>query len=140
MPLPGPQFRLSNPNAGTVKSPPSGKESHFHRKDWFTFLHDAALLTMDEIQRKVDELVGFVSQLEMGSFYASQIGELLKAEPAAQFYVLPESNEDRHRREEQSRMRQVQYVQQVVASRVQVEQLAIELLRYQHWRASRGNS
>lgn len=89
---------------------------------------------MDFLTDSANELLGFVSQLEMGDFYASQIGQKLRAPSHREIFILPESVEDRWKREERSKRDLVDYQRQVTASRDDVQRLVMEMLRYQHWR------
>jgi hypothetical protein len=98
------------------------------------YLDDASLSNMDFLTDSANELLGFVSQLEMGDFYASQIGQKLRAPSHREIFILPESVEDRWKREERSKRDLVDYQRQVTASRDDVQRLVMEMLRYQHWR------
>ncbi len=88
------------------------------------------------LTEKVSELVEFVKELEMGSFYASRIQKIL-SEPAYwglnPFYGPSnpqELFEEKKRQEEYSST----YREQLRNARDQIYSLIVELLRFQPWR------
>jgi hypothetical protein len=105
-----------------------------------TYLEDVGSSSMDVLLHKGNELIAFVSQLQMGTFYAEKIRERLIAPPSPGAVWLPESAEHQRKREDRQRQQLVDYRRQVEISRDDVLQLAIESLRYQHWRRGKAQS
>jgi hypothetical protein len=102
-----------------------------------TFLDDALVAKSAEgLKERADDLVAFVEQLEMGSYYAKKIKELV-GKPhewevsSLNIYsgnITPSSGyEDRKQKREQK------YIQQLRAAYDPTHMLIIELLRFQKW-------
>ena len=85
---------------------------------------------VEELKTRANEFCEFVSSLEMGAFYSKQIEKLTKY--PAHTYVGPDpgyrAKVQRHHQEYREQLRRV---------REQIFTLAVELLRYQHWTASK---
>lgn len=89
---------------------------------------------VEELGKKVDELLAFVIHLEMGKFYARAISELLKAPSRGSVTILggpPDPHEEEEEREFDS-----DYRQQLRSAQPEVYRLVVELLRYQNWNRS----
>jgi hypothetical protein len=97
------------------------------------YLYDVETDSIDDSTSRGNDLVGFVSQLQMGQFYASKIGGLLQPPSAAWISVIPESYEARMEREAFEHSREVAYREQLKAAKDSVISLVVELLRYQPW-------
>lgn len=87
-----------------------------------------------ELEANAKELIRFVSNLEMGRFYAGAVEELLSPPVVGTFFVLGDPESER-RHDEAVRAGEVAYVQQVRSAAPKVEALVIEMLDYQPWKA-----
>jgi hypothetical protein len=86
----------------------------------------------EEIEARAKELVSFVSNLEMGSFYAKQIETLLKRRRHIYMWGLYEGPDQRTLAE--MRKHTQEYRELVRDARDKVHALVVELLRYQAWK------
>ena len=99
------------------------------------FLENVQGQSLEELTKLVSELLAFVAELEMGSFYAREMDTLLTA---AADYPLSEGGESPERQGERERawlQRQMAYWHQLNNAKPKVLDLAVELLRYQSWRS-----
>jgi hypothetical protein len=80
----------------------------------------------NELKQGAEELVQFVSSLEMGSFYGKRLYELLE-QPGRWFVSSADTQQ-----EVEGRWRK--YRERLRVSRDEVQALIVELLRYQNWR------
>ncbi len=87
---------------------------------------------VSELDASARELIEFVQELEMGTFYARQLSQLIRQPRHPGIVVLGDPvSEKRHR---ERRMRQnAEYRRQAVNSRARVHELIVELLRFQSW-------
>ncbi len=88
----------------------------------------------DSLVAQAEELIDFVSALEMGSFYAKRIKELLPESHGLLFWT-PDMPD--HVIKERYKEMDAEYCGTLSAARDEVYRLSIEMLRYQRW-ASHG--
>jgi hypothetical protein len=86
----------------------------------------------DEVEARSEELVEFVASLEMGDFYAKQLGRLLRKPRHAGFWV-PGDPESDKRLVSQSKKHDQEYIEQCMTNRGHAESLLVEILRFQKW-------
>lgn len=86
----------------------------------------------DELDRNAIELIEFVNELEMGSFYGKRLSELIRKPYAVGGFVLGDSYSERMYQEAQKEHDQ-EYRMQLRQVRENVLTLVVELLRYQQW-------
>ena len=92
----------------------------------FLFLDVISDQQTNEIKQRAEELVQFVSSLEMGTFYAKRLYELL-VKPGRWMvtsYDTQQEHEERWRK----------YRERLRKDRDKAQALIVELLRYQDWR------
>ncbi len=99
----------------------------------FEFLLDLDEADFDKkvAREQADELVQFVSELEMGSFYGKKMKRLVKEPISMPGFMSLDTPDDVLRRwAEEGRKK---YFNQLTVAVEQVLELAVELLRYQPW-------
>lgn len=82
-----------------------------------------------ELKSNADELVGFISALQMGQFYGKKMYDLLNSPYAGEIGFLYDPSQDKERIPYMEQM----YRQQFRDARGAAYDLAMELLRYQKW-------
>jgi hypothetical protein len=92
----------------------------------FLFLDVISDQQTQELKQGAEELVEFVSSLEMGSFYGKRLYDLL-VKPGRWIVT---SNDTQQEHEERWR----KYREGLRKGRDEVQALIVELLRYQNWR------
>lgn len=85
------------------------------------------------IDEKAEELVDFISEMEMGSFYAKKIGDLIRMTHSPTCLAIGDPTSERLW-EESRENDKLNYLSQIEKVRDQVVGLVIELLRYQNWK------
>jgi hypothetical protein len=85
-----------------------------------------------ELDKKATELIEFISELEMGTFYARRLTELIRKPRYASSTSLGERGSELRYREKQKEYDQ-EYRNQLYKARNTVYTLVVELLRYQPW-------
>lgn len=102
----------------------------FARLQFFDNINDNS--DDDELESNAKELSDFVGALEMGSFYANKIRKLTQ-KPAYGFSVRlgDPTSERQYRLQHQEAQRE--YREQLQKVRIQIVELAVELLRFQKW-------
>lgn len=97
------------------------------------FLENAQVTTLDQFGVARKELIEFIGELEMGSFYAQQVARLLEVPnfPVA----LSRWRDPRYKQELQERRAAnwASYLHHVLEVRDRLEELVLELVRYQNW-------
>jgi hypothetical protein len=91
----------------------------------------ATAASFEDIESRNDELVRFIAELEMGSFYSAEIKKLLERDGIAIWTVLNADDEARRTLEFEN-MRQ-RYIATLLNNRSDVLRLAVELLHFQGW-------
>lgn len=86
---------------------------------------------VDALERQSAELVEFVSSLEMGSFYGKRISELIGKLNRPFIMSLGAGYDPKY--EQQKRAARRDYRTKLVSNRDAVQELLVELLRYQSW-------
>jgi ubiquitin len=81
-----------------------------------------------DVEKCSKELVEFIAELEMGSFYSKSLGKLLKRDTSGVFSMYDEAAN----RAKYERMAK-QYIEQITDVKDTVRSLIIELLRFQNW-------
>lgn len=96
------------------------------------------LLNLDEAdfdenvaQEQADELIRFISELEMGSFYGKKMEELLEKPMSMPGFI--SLNTPDHVLRQWAEAGRKKYFDQLTVAVEQVLELAVELLRYQPW-------
>lgn len=104
-------------------------EPLFHRCEFLIGLNESEF-DVTNAKNSADELVQFISELEMGSFYAKRIGQLVKKPAYARVfgldtpdYVFRQWAEEEHKN----------YFEKLTKAVNHVLELVVELLRYQSW-------
>jgi hypothetical protein len=84
-----------------------------------------------KLQEKATELVDFLQELQMGTFYAKKIGALVDKPPVATFSTgRPGERESNNRL---YRQREHEYRHQLRDNHTRAYELLVELLRFQKW-------
>ena len=86
----------------------------------------------DDLEQRVQELVRFVSNLEMGLFYSERLKDILKRPRYIEYYSLYGEGPD-ERQERLASQRDQEYREQIKHGWLEVQALVVELLRYQNW-------
>lgn len=81
-----------------------------------------------EYETKSEELIEFISKLEMGEFYCNKIGNLL--ENTSMSFIFYSNDAEGNRKYQDSFLN---YIRKLESNRETVQELIIELLRYQKW-------
>jgi len=84
------------------------------------------------------DLIDFVAQLEMGSYYAKKISQLVAQPMASGIYIMGDE-ESIARNEESIRQGRREYQTQLTNCREAVYHLVVELLRFQNWKIHKSN-
>jgi hypothetical protein len=87
---------------------------------------------VNELHASARELIEFVQGLEMGAFYAGQLSQLLSRPPYGRARVMGDPDSEQRYREGR-RKHDMEYKEQLVKNQNRVQELAIELLRFQKW-------
>jgi hypothetical protein len=99
----------------------------------FGFLQSVeAIDNFETLQDKISELVCFIENLEMGSFYSKKIQSLTEESAIGLCSVLGDSGSE-SRRLQAIKDHNEKYRQQIIATREEIIDLIVELLRYQKW-------
>lgn len=85
-----------------------------------------------EIEDQAKELINFVKVLEMGEFYGGKLKELSFPPSRPRIYFLG-SGVSTPSYEREERQENQDYRQRLIASRYEMQQLFVEMLRYQGW-------
>jgi hypothetical protein len=85
-----------------------------------------------EFHLKTEELIGFVKELKMGSFYANRISTLIvrRLSISSIEFSDPDANRRQQQREAEADR---EYILKVLNARWEVIRLLVELLRFQSW-------
>lgn len=86
--------------------------------------------TREQVVEKIDDLIAFVGTLEQGAYYAGAIRKLIGPPSFAGAISLHGPDSETKRRSEE---RRAATINKVLAGSHEVEQLVIELTRYQPW-------
>jgi hypothetical protein len=84
-----------------------------------------------ELEARAGELVEFVGALDMGGFYAKQIGKLISPPTRVIVRSLGGGHDPEYERQRRSANRE--YREKLRSNRDAVQTLLVELLRYQSW-------
>ncbi len=99
----------------------------------FSFLNSLEeIADFDDLNDRLSELIGFIENLEMGSFYAKKIRSITEESAIGLFTVLGDSASE-HRRFKVIKEHNEEYRQQLIAAREEIAELVVELLRFQRW-------
>lgn len=97
------------------------------------FLESIAPQTeVEQLQSMIEELLDFIAELEMGSFYSKKIGTLLEKSKQARIIIIGDPESERHYAESIKRENK-EFIQKVINNKDLVVSLATELLRFQKW-------
>lgn len=105
-------------------------EPLFKRAKFFLDIDESTFETAS-MDSKAEELVEFVSQLEMGRFYGPKIKDLVSAPPSV--FVSCGETPDWQDAQREKKCRD-EYLKRLAASKERVIELIVELLRYQPWK------
>ena len=86
----------------------------------------------EELDLQAKELIEFVEELEMGSFYAKRLSELIRKPRYAGVWSSGDPSAEHRRRQAQQKYAQ-EYRLQLRNGRDKVYALTVELLRFQSW-------
>lgn len=86
----------------------------------------------DDLQDRLSELINFIENLQMGTFYAKKIHSIIKESPRGFIAVLGDPVSER-RWLQAIKKHNEEYRQQLIASHEEIAGLIVELLRYQRW-------
>ena len=86
----------------------------------------------DELEKHAGELIDFVKELEMGSFYSKRLAELIGKPKYAGAFVIGDP-ESRYRYLQAQKEHDQEYRMQLRDSQEKVLTLMVELLRFQTW-------
>lgn len=84
----------------------------------------------DQLSRQAEELVEFITELEMGSFYSKRIQELLSATNRLALLPFPTDQQELDR---QFTQHYAEHRIKMIQNRESVQALLVEMLRYQSW-------
>lgn len=85
-----------------------------------------------ELDTRAEELVDFISEMKMGSFYAKKLAELLRMVHTPKIIMVGSAQSKRFNRETREKDR-IRYLVQLKEVREKVKNLVVECLRYQNW-------
>lgn len=85
------------------------------------------------LDSKSEELVEFINEMEMGSFYSKKIAELIRLDHAP-VVAFADGSELIRRAVESNLQDYRDYLKQLVDNREEVYSLVVEILRYQDWK------
>ena len=85
-----------------------------------------------ELDDKAEELVDFINEIQMGSFYAKKLAELLKMEHSPTITVLGDFQSEQFSRET-SENDKIRYLEKLKEVREKACNIVVECLRYQNW-------
>lgn len=86
-----------------------------------------------KIDEKAEELIDFVSEMEMGSFYAKKLSLIIRMTHSPTVMVIGNHESERFWEETREKDKE-EYTLKIGKVRDQVVELIIELLRYQKWK------
>jgi hypothetical protein len=108
----------------------------FQRSQFLCKPHE---LFWEELNDRVLDLLGFIAELEMGSFYARSLQPLLIYPLAFFDETDPRDTEEQKKERAQRKFDALVRLRcQIQANQAQVYRLIVELLRYQPWRSDRA--
>lgn len=87
----------------------------------------------DVVSESARDLVDFVAQLEMGSYYSKKISQLVSAPSWGFAFILGDPESEASHEESRVQWR-AEYMRQLVHNRVAVQKVVVELLRFQKWK------
>ena len=102
----------------------------FTRQEFLTSVTEGEEPVSD-LERRSTELIELVQAMEMGSFYATRLSELLA--PLRYGFVMIVGGGPDPEYERQLRRKNLDYRAKLVANRQAAQALLVELLRYQKW-------
>jgi len=85
-----------------------------------------------ELDEKAEELVEFIGEMKMGSFYSKRLAELVRMHYIAMPILLGNEESERFAAESFAKS-QVDYLNQLNNVQEKVEALVVEILKYQDW-------
>ncbi|MBK8903408.1 MAG: HNH endonuclease [Anaerolineaceae bacterium] len=102
----------------------------FLRTDFLNKISDDS--DAKELDKQAEELTDFVKELEMGSFYAKKLSQLIRKPKYGGVIALGDPH-SRHRYLQQQKKQDQDYRLQLREAYDQVMSLVVELLRFQSW-------